>query len=183
MSVKGFAIALLVTFSTVGFATTRYVNVNNSSPVSPYTSWEAAATNIQNAIDIGGFSPNLILVTNGVYQAGGKLGSDSTTNRVSLWRPVTVQSVNGPAVTIIQGYQVPGSTNGDSAIRCVYLADNTKLIGFTLTNGATGTNTSNLGSYYGGGAKCSSSSVLSNCVIVGNAAFLEGGRRCVWNLQ
>jgi hypothetical protein len=66
--------------------------------------------------------------------------------------PLTLQSVNGPAVTVING----GGTN-----QCVYLATNAMLVGFTLTNGFTDGNSNN-----GGGVYCESiNSVLSDCVL------------------
>jgi hypothetical protein len=154
-------------------ATVRYVDLNCTNPVSPYTNWATAAINIQNAVD-GASDGDEILVTNGVYQTGGRLVlGDTTSNRLAITKAVTVQSVNGPSVTVIKGYQVPGITNGNSAVRCVYLANNAILIGFTLTNGAT---QSSSGSNMGGGVRSQSmSAVASNCVIVGNSAVLGAG--------
>jgi PKD repeat protein len=151
----------------------HYVALNSANPAAPYSSWATAATNIQDAVDAAN-PGDQIFVTNGVYQTGGRLvPGDSTTNRLAVTNAVTIQSVNGPAATIIQGYQVPGTTNGNGAVRCVYLANNAKLIGFTLAGGATQTG---FGSNTGGGVKCQSiSAVLSNCVVVGNVAVFGGG--------
>lgn len=145
-------------------ATTYYVNVSNAAPVSPYTTWATAATNIQSAINVSS-AGDLILVGDGVYATGG-----STANRVSINQAVSVQSINGPATSIIQGYQVPGTTNGASAIRCVYLANGATLSGFTLRDGATASGG------LGGGILCqSTTAMVSNCVITGNSAGSGGG--------
>jgi hypothetical protein len=148
-------------------ATTRYVNASGTNPVPPYISWATAATNIQDAINVTGYG-DTVLVTNGVYQYGGF--SNSGSNRVYASNSQIIQSVNGPAVTIIKGYQVPGTTNGANAVRCVFLQKGTTLSGFTLTNGAT----QNFGQ--GGGLYCTAPSCLvTNCVIINNAAYDNGG--------
>src|SRR5262249_38619379 len=93
---------------------------------------------------------------------------------VAVMQALTLQSMNGPAVTVIQGYQVPGTTNGASAVRCVYLTNEAALIGFTLTNGATAATSGNGGGIYFQ-PLIPTTSVASNCVVTGNSAGYGGG--------
>jgi hypothetical protein len=145
-----------------------FVDLNSANPITPYADWSTAATNIQDAVDAAN-PGDRIFVTNGIYRTGGRIVSGPTTNRVAVDKAVIVQSVNGPAVTVIEGRQVPGITNGAGAVRCVRLADGAVLAGFTLTNGATYTDS-------GGGVSCASASaIVSNCVLAGNSARSDGG--------
>lgn len=162
----------------VAGAITHYVDVNSTNPVAPYASWATAATNIQTVIDYGPTGPgDLVLVTNGIYEGGGRYFNDGTSNRVSIYKTITLQSVNGPAVTVIRGYQ-EGVTNTPRAIRCVYLVNGAVLSGFTLTNGAAFNGIVG-GTFYpgnGAGVDCqSTSATVTNCIIVGNAAGGQGG--------
>src|SRR5207249_1811180 len=121
---------------TNGFAAVHYVDSNSSNPTSPYQSWATAATTIQDAVDVSAAGDEVI-VTNGLYNSGGRVSAGALTNRVAITKSLFVHSVNGPQFTIIQGKQVPRTVLGDSAIRCVYLGNGASLSGFTLTNGAT----------------------------------------------
>lgn len=149
-------------------ASVFYVDVNNPNPAFPYAGWDTAATNIQDAIDASS-DGDQIWVTNGIYQTGGRVMAGDLTNRVALNKAVTVQSVNGPWVTIIQGSH---TVNGTAAVRCAWLTNNAALIGFTLKWGATQTS----GDASGGGVWCASSNAtVANCVIAFNTAFQLGG--------
>src|SRR6266481_4557372 len=153
-----------------------YVDVNNPNPRSPYNSWGKAARTIQEAVDVAS-AGDQILVTNGVYQIGGRVFSGGAlTNRVMVDKPLSIQSVSGPAATVILGYQVPSTTNGPSAVRCVYLASGAALVGFTLANGATIISGDLAVDGSGAGVNCASASaVVSNCIITGNAGWSGGG--------
>jgi len=160
-----------------------YVALESGSPVWPYSSWATAATNIQAAVDAATAPGALVLVSNGVYQAGSR-AVYGMSNRLAMTKPVTVQSVNGAAVTRIVGYQVPGTTNGAAAVRCVYLTNGAMLVGFTLTSGATQSSGDSSKQRSGGGVWCESGSgVVSNCVLTGNSASSSGGGACFGTLN
>lgn len=117
------------------FATTRYVNINNGSPSSPYTTWATAATSIQTAIDASS-NGDTIIVTNGNYNSGDSYPAiGGIAGRIKMEKNVTVKSVNGPQYTFISG---SGTNNYglSGARRCVFMT-NGVLSGFTLQNGST----------------------------------------------
>ena len=147
----------------------HFVNVSNPTPSAPFATWTSAATNIQDAVDVAMVPGSLVLVSNGIYDRGGRVAYGGMTNRVAITNAVTVQSVNGPAVTSIVGSADPISTNGNAAIRCVYLGTNASLTGFTLANGHS-RSTDN-----GGGVWCLSEAIVSNCTLSGNSAAYGGG--------
>jgi hypothetical protein len=169
----GLFVYFVLTLATV--AQTRYVDVSSASPTPPYTNWTTAARTIQDAIDSSA-AGDLVLVTNGIYRTGGRVVYGSMTNRVAINKPVTVQSVNGAASTLIMGNQAPATTNGNTAVRCAFVANGAALVGFTLTNGATRTTGDAAREQSGGGVYCeSASSLVSDCWLVGNSANNQGG--------
>ena len=165
---------LLALISLNAAAVTRYVDLNSPSPTPPYTSWPTAATNIQDAIDAA-VAGDLVLVTNGIYATGGKVKAGDLTNRIAIDKAITVQSVNSWAVTVIQG-QKDAATNGNAAVRCVWITNSAALVGFTLRDGATRGTGDQYSLRSGGGIWASGTNALvSNCVLIENAAHYGGG--------
>jgi hypothetical protein len=171
----------VVVSNAFGMATSQVVQVSvhcvdasGATPVPPYSTWTTAAATIQDAIEAAK-AADVILVTNGIYAAGGKVMSGTLTNRVALDKAVLVSSVNGPEVTIIEGQWDLASTNGPGAVRCAWMTNEAGLSGFTLRNGATLSSSDNSG----GGVWCASTNAeLANCVITNcSAAGLGGGAR------
>jgi PKD repeat protein len=148
-----------------------YVAPDSSRAMPPYTSWDTAATNIQDAIDAAAEGDDIV-VTNGVYATGGKVMAGDLSNRVVLDKAVRVQSVNGPWVTTIAG---AGATNGAAAVRNAWLADGASLVGFTLLGGATRSSGDQTNQQSGGAIWCTSSkAIVANCVIKSNTASWFG---------
>jgi PKD repeat protein len=144
-------------------AATLHVWLDSPNPMPPYDSWGNAATNIQDAVDAAN-PGDTVLVTNGVYATGGRAVDGTMTNRVVIDKAITVQSLMGPEVTVIEGAPTMGGSF--YGIRCAYLGTNATLSGFTLTNG---------NAEEGGGAWCESSASLTNCVVTSNSASYSGG--------
>jgi len=136
-------------------ADTHYVTVNNPTPSAPYTSWATAATNIQAAVDAATAS-DTVLVTNGTYYPA---------DQISVARALTVKSVNGAAVTIV---------DGNRAHRCFNVsAQGVVIEGFTITHAFHHGNWEQSGS--GAGISSTESIQILSCVFVSNDAFAAFG--------
>ncbi len=188
--------------SAVVTLTIHCVNGSGLDPTAPYTSWATAATNIQDAISASA-AGDVVLVTNGIYNSGGKSMDGVITNRVSIDKAILLTSVNGAATTVIQGAWDPTSRTGPGAVRCVWMTNDTILNGFSICGGATrvlntfagegggilvfGTNTTiyncllstNVASYFGGGLYGENSifgtTTVIGCTFVGNQTYVAYG--------
>ncbi len=129
----------------------HYVSTNGTS-VWPYTNRVSAATNIQDAIDAAA-AGNTVLVSNGTY---------TSASQIIVHKEITVRSVNGAGVTIV---------DGENAHRCFDLGNTACTIsGFTVTRGKA------WGNGNGGGIRCAGASpVITHCTFAGNWATGWGG--------
>ncbi|MBN2162287.1 MAG: PKD domain-containing protein [Pontiellaceae bacterium] len=126
------------------WADTLYVDLDSPAPASPFGSWETAATNIQDAVDAS-TDGDVIQIADGHYLLSAE---------VSVSGAITLQSVNGPESTIV---------DGQGSVRCFNLGGSACVIeGLTITNG--------YGSGHGGGIYCDDTiPVITNCIISGNS--------------
>ncbi len=143
---KKFTIFLIFFTAINIFAVTNYVS-KTGGHVSPFDSWANAATNIQDAVDVAS-AGDIVLVNDGTYYPA---------SRISVTKNITVKSVNGAEITIV---------NGSNTNRCFFL-NNSTIDGFTIMNGYT--------IEKGGGVYSYSKGIILNCIISGNSASNGGG--------
>lgn len=144
-------------------AVNRYADRNGTNPTYPYTAWATAATTLQDAIDACP-SDGTVMAAAGIYSTGGH-EVNGMDNRVVITNAITVRSSDGPDETLIVGAGPAGS----SAVRCAYISDVGKLMGFTLTNGY---------GDYGGGVWLDHGGLAANCTLTendGRGAYCDGG--------
>lgn len=126
------------------YAANRYVALAGGH-VSPFTSWTNAARDIQSAINVAA-NNDAVFVSNGVYAIG---------STILLNKRISVQSVNGAALTTI---------NGGGNKRCIEMTNGATIDGFTITGGW---------AVYGAGI-LSTSGMVVNCIIQNNTAYNPG---------
>ncbi len=175
---KAYAMAVLLIGLLQAAPATEWYVATNGAGVG--TSWAVASNNLQGMIlNSSVLAGDTIWVSNGLYASGGVTNYPAgtfLTNRIAITKAITLRSKdNDPTNTIIKGNWDPVKTNGPAAVRCVYMASGSTLIGFTLTNGSTLSSAESAGdddyNRFGGGVFCSSTDrVISNCIITGNSA-------------
>jgi parallel beta-helix repeat protein len=124
------------------------------------TSWILAKRTIQSAVDAAS-SNDTVWVSDGTYNSGTTTTPGySSLNRVVITNNLTVRSLNGPDVTIIEGSQ------GSTVVRGLYMSAGT-LSGFTVRNSQATT---------GAGIYCSNTSPMTtNCIVSNNTTTGAGG--------
>jgi len=118
------------------------------------TNWSAAKASIQAAVDAQEHPGGMVFVSNGTY---------NLTAEIVVSKRITIESLNGPEVTILDG----GGNH-----RCLVLSNSSKLDGFTVSNGhADGASEAD----QSGGGAFVNKAYVSNCIFESNWAKRVGG--------
>lgn len=153
-----YAMVLMLARSLLG-ATEYFVRVDGND-ANDGLSWATARADIQSALDLAG-DGDTVTVSNGTYL----VDYPAPSYALVLTNDVTVRSVNGPAVTIIDA----GSVNERRVARVT--ADQAILNGFTLKRGYNH-------SWYddgGPGGLVLEAGMVTNCIITANRSYRRGG--------
>jgi len=128
---------------------THYVDISNSTPTHPYVTLNTAATNIQDAVDVA-YDGDTVLVNTGTYVLDAEV---LVTNNISI------QSLTGSDATLVDGNTTNRAFNLE--------APSAQIGGFTVTN--------SWAIDYGGGIRCSTNQLVSDCRLIMNQAAYGAG--------
>jgi len=135
------------------FGATYYVDGTLGNEGNPGTSWTAAKARIQSGVNLAS-TGDTVLVTNGTY---------TLSSQISINNAVTVKSVNGANVTVV---------DGNYSCRCFSINHSNAVVdGFTIMRGHA-PNESNHA--YGGGVIMNGGGTLQDCIVVSNRAGSGG---------
>ncbi len=156
--------------------TAIYVSASTGSDAYDGQSWASAKRTLQAGVDVQRLAGGVVWVTNGVYDMGDAVTPGyECNNRVVITNDIVLQSVNGSAVTCIQGSEATGGGNGSDAVRGVYMSAGV-LSGFTITNGHTRISGDEFYDRSGGGVNLyGGNGVVNNCTLTGNSTGGKGG--------
>ena len=145
--------SIFVIFLMAGSVFANVWYIDQTSPLDgPGTNWACAFHTIQSAVDAAA-ADDVIWVTNGIYYPA---------DTILITNAVTLSSINGPDVTII---------DGQHSKRCLtldYTADGAEIDGLTFRNGYSAD--------YAGGVYCwAYPGTLNQCIITGCTSGNGGG--------
>ena len=171
------------------YGTNWYVKADGGDDSGLGSSWDTARQTLEGVMT-NAISGDVVIAAPGRYENGSMIHSvvyrnvGSVRSRVVVPAGVTLRSSDGAESTFIIGANASNPTdergNGPDAMRCVFLNNNARLCGFTLTGGRTASSLDGDGDNdfnRGGGVFCRSDSgaYVEDCVISNNAAGRGGG--------
>ena len=144
-----FAILAVTMATRLSVADTLYV-ATNGAHVSPFASWDNAATSINAAVN-SAQNNDTVVVSNGTY---------CLTNSIYITNSITVISAHGANSTIV---------DGQNLVPCFELRNTPSTInGFTVTHGVGGSRGGGISIFDRGGT-------VLNCIVISNRADAGGG--------
>ncbi len=142
-----------------------YVDASRPDDSGAATNWATAKQTIQAAIDAASFF-DTVLVTNGVYNSGGAITvGGSISNRVALTNGITLKAADGCEPII----------DGENSMRCLFMTNSTRIIGFVLRNGAVDLTSSDAIDNSGAGVFMHDSCTVDHCEILDCSATRGAG--------
>jgi uncharacterized repeat protein (TIGR02543 family) len=152
--------SLIILSAVSAFSTEYFVDASRLDDSGTATNWATAKQSIQSAVDLA-VDGDTVWVTNGVYNVA---------SQIAIQNDITLQSMNGPEVTVVNA----------GNCRCFHLGTYACVVsGLTIQGGyvrsSSSSWTSDL-SGYGGGVFCENTTpVITNCIVSGNRANSAAG--------